>query len=171
MITLDLVRDLFDHMQWADAEVWTAVEAWRKEAEPGPKAERLMTLLQHLHDVQHSFLLMWTTGGRTSREQLTPEELQEWARAFYAGAGPFLASFDIARSHDIVTMPWLPYFEKQLGRTLQQPTFAETLVQVPMHSTYHRGQINALLRELGGTPPLVDYIAWVWLGKPAPVWP
>lgn len=37
-------------------------------------------------------------------------------------------------------------------------------------STYHRGQANSRLRELGGKPPLVDYIAWIWFGRPAPRW-
>jgi uncharacterized damage-inducible protein DinB len=40
-----------------------------------------------------------------------------------------------------------------------------------MHTVYHRGQVNARVRALGGEPPLVDYIAWLWLGRPAPEWP
>ena len=44
-------------------------------------------------------------------------------------------------------------------------------MQVALHSTYHRGQINARIRELGGEPPLTDFIAWVWAGKPQPSWP
>jgi len=35
----------------------------------------------------------------------------------------------------------------------------------------HRGQVAARLREIGGEPPLVDFIAWVRLGRPEPVWP
>ena len=38
------------------------------------------------------------------------------------------------------------------------------------HSTYHRGQINTRFRELGGEPAMVDFIAWVWLGKPKSEW-
>jgi uncharacterized damage-inducible protein DinB len=44
------------------------------------------------------------------------------------------------------------------------------MFQVTSHSTHHRGQVNARLRALGGEPPLVDYIAWVWFGKPAADW-
>ena len=43
------------------------------------------------------------------------------------------------------------------------------MLQVALHSMYHRGQINARLRDFGGNPPLVDFIAWVWLGRPAAV--
>lgn len=46
----------------------------------------------------------------------------------------------------------------------------ETMIQVAMHSQYHRGQINTRLRELGAEPPLVDYIAWIWFGRPDAAW-
>jgi len=39
-----------------------------------------------------------------------------------------------------------------------------------MHSTHHRGQVNARLRELGGEPPLADFIVWLWWGRPAASW-
>lgn len=67
-------------------------------------------------------------------------------------------------------MPWVPAYEQQLGRTFASPTLAETAFQVTSHSTYHRGQVNTRMRELGGEPPLVDFIAWVWFGKPAAEW-
>jgi len=53
-----------------------------------------------------------------------------------------------------------------LGQETEPASLAETLFQVPAHSTYHRGQVNALIRNAGGEPPLVDFIVWVWLGKP-----
>jgi hypothetical protein len=62
------------------------------------------------------------------------------------------------------------HFAEQLSRPLQAPTLTDTPVQLPSHSTYHCGQVNARLRELGGDPPLVNYIAWVWFGPPEPIW-
>jgi uncharacterized damage-inducible protein DinB len=38
------------------------------------------------------------------------------------------------------------------------------------HSTYHRGQVNSILRQLGAEPPLTDFIAYLWLGRPDPDW-
>ncbi|HLG57803.1 MAG TPA: hypothetical protein VI485_20835 [Vicinamibacterales bacterium] len=38
------------------------------------------------------------------------------------------------------------------------------------HSTYRRGQVNERFREVGGEPPLVDDIAWIWFGRPEPDW-
>ena len=44
------------------------------------------------------------------------------------------------------------------------------MIQVAMHTAYHRGQINTRVRELGGEPKLVDFIAWIWYGKPKADW-
>jgi uncharacterized damage-inducible protein DinB len=39
-----------------------------------------------------------------------------------------------------------------------------------MHSAYHRGQVASQLRELGGEPPLTDFVAWIWLDRPPADW-
>ena len=52
-----------------------------------------------------------------------------------------------------------------------RPYYAESLVQVAMHTTYHRGQVATQIRALGGEPPLTDFVAWIWIGKPEPSWP
>ena len=158
-------RDLYAHMQWADAEVWRATGEIRDE--------KLHKLMMHVHAVQYAFLGMWrgeAVDGKALYIDRTPEELQSWAREYYAALDDELPRLE-QRLGDIVEMPWLPHFEKQLGRSLTRPTVEETLIQVPAHSTYHRGQANLRLREAGGEPPLVDFIAWVWFGKPEPRWP
>ncbi len=70
----------------------------------------------------------------------------------------------------IVALPWAEMAAARMGQTPAASTMAETLQQVSMHSAYHRGQVNTRLREIGAEPPLVDFIAWVWLGKPAAQW-
>lgn len=168
MITIALARELFRHMQWADAEVWRALTPEARDD------RKLMKYLRHLHATQYAFQAMWTGGEELTaadlREKFDPAVLREWARAYYPQADAFLANLESDHLTEIVVMPWLPQFAEQLGRPLQAPTLADTLVQLPAHSTYHRGQINARLREIGGQPPMVDYIAWVWFGRPEPNW-
>jgi uncharacterized damage-inducible protein DinB len=36
------------------------------------------------------------------------------------------------------------------------------------HSTYHRGQVASLMRQLGATPPATDYLIFLDEGAPAP---
>jgi uncharacterized damage-inducible protein DinB len=169
MITLPLARDLFRHMQWADAAMWRAIVA----TDGASTDERLMKIVLHLHAVQRFFLLMWRNIEADPQEiysERSPAAMLEWARAYYPEAEAFLAA-DELQLESIVHMPWLQHFEEQLGRSLQSPTLSETLVQLPSHSTYHRGQVNLRLRDIGGEPPLVDYITWIWYSRPEPIWP
>ena len=162
-------RDLFGHMEWADAEVWRVARALPNAFDD----ERLMRLFMHLHAVQHAFFGMWHDTPADPEHlyaKRTPDELLAFARSYYPRAAELIAASE-SRLGDTVHMPWLAQFEQQLGRSLNQPTLADTFVQVPMHSAYHRGQINTRIRELGGEPPLVDYIAWIWFGRPAAEWP
>ena len=41
---------------------------------------------------------------------------------------------------------------------------------VVLHTQHHRGQISARLREVGGEPPTVDFIVWLWTGRPGAAW-
>ena len=82
----------------------------------------------------------------------------------------FLGGVDETELGEDLPNPWRERLEESFGRSLKDPTLAETIFQVTSHSTYHRGQINRNLRQLGGEPPQVDYIAWVWFGKPKTKW-
>lgn len=157
-------RDLYAHMQWADAEVWRALGSIEDD--------KIHGLLLHLHVVQRAFFLMWTDGPLNPEELYAKKDaamLQAFARETYRLIDDELPRLE-ARLGDIVQMPWLPVFEQQLGRKLNAPTMQETLIQVPSHATYHRGQVNLRLREAGGEPPNVDFITWIWFGRPSPNW-
>jgi uncharacterized damage-inducible protein DinB len=156
-------------MEWADARVWTA--ALRTE----PADPRLHHVLSHVHIVQRAFLTMWTNGDigaavERTKELHTLPDLLAWARTYYPEAHAFLDAATDDRLAAPLQMPWAAQIEASLGRPPASTTLAETFLQVTSHSTYHRGQVNARLRELGVEPPLVDYIAWLWAGRPAPEW-
>jgi uncharacterized damage-inducible protein DinB len=169
-LSIDFLRQLFRHMEWADAEVWRAVLAHQ----PAARDARLRDLLTHLHRTQRLFLLVWqkqlldTAWGKA--DFATAADLRAWAHTYYPEVNRFLETLDESALRATVSMPWIKTFEAQLGRSFSTPTLAETIFQVPSHSTYHRGQVNARLREVGGEPPLVDYIAWIWFGRPEPDW-
>jgi uncharacterized damage-inducible protein DinB len=47
---------------------------------------------------------------------------------------------------------------------------ADGIVQVAMHTQHHRGQLMTRLKDFGGEPANVDYVIWLWKGKPAADW-
>jgi uncharacterized damage-inducible protein DinB len=167
--TLDALRELLRHMEWADATVWRAALGHP----PAVHDARLRDLLLHLHGVQRAFLGMWTSAPlqfAKSDQFADLTAVQAWSQPYYQELADFLSTVGADSLDRIIDMPWLAEFEARTGRSFTRPTLAETMFQVTSHSTYHRGQVNARLREVGGEPPLVDYIAWVWFGKPEPEW-
>jgi uncharacterized damage-inducible protein DinB len=137
-------------MEWADARMWRAVAR-----HTGPADEKLGTLNT------------WTAQPMAFREITDFQSLdavREWARPYYAAAFQFLDAVDEARLEEAIEMPWVA------GAGFEKPAMNETMFQVTSHSTYHRGQVNMRLRQLGLESVNVDYIMWLWKGRPQPKW-
>jgi uncharacterized damage-inducible protein DinB len=75
----------------------------------------------------------------------------------------FLTELPESRLRERILIPWL----KDSPFTV---TLAQALVQVTMHSQYHRGQNATRLRELGGKPPTTDFVLWLLKGRPKAEW-
>jgi uncharacterized damage-inducible protein DinB len=163
------LTELYHHMEWADATVWASVVA----TENGQTDTKLREYLYHLHLVQRAFLRLWRGEPREAPYPTFDDarSLLEWGRAYYDEALAYLSTLSEEKLSEDMPLPWADMIERRLGRAPQTTTIAETALQVALHSLYHRGQINARLRELGVEPPLVDYVAWIWLGRPDAEWP
>ena len=164
---LQLFRELYDHMQWADAVVWRAALAHPAAADDKTLRDRFV----HTHMVQRAFLSIWRAQEPHWPEFASLPEVARWARGYHREVRAHLDALDDAALDRAVILPWAAHLTERFGRHPLPTTMRETMLQVPMHSTYHRGQINTRLRELGAEPPLTDYIAWLWMGKPAAEWP
>lgn len=153
-------------MAWADATVWRAVLAAVPTADDRTVRERLW----HIHMVQRAFFAIWN-GSAQDRSELASfahlNELATWGLAYHDEVAPYLAALNATSLEAKVHLPWAERLVAILGIEPADPTLRETLLQVVMHSQYHRGQVNMRLRELGIEPPLVDYVAWIWIGRPA----
>jgi len=168
VFTTELIRDLYSHMEWADALLWRAV----LESPAAGNAE-VRDRLMHIHMTQRAFLQVWKKQELDHYQSMTfatTADLYAWARPYYPQLADFLAALVPSRFIEPAPVPWAKYFVPD-GHEAAITTLGEAMLQVTSHSTYHRGQLNTRLRDLGAEPPLVDYIGWVWLGRPAPAWP
>jgi len=164
-----LLRRALRHMEWADARVWEGVlglDAF--EADAGTH-ERL----HHLHTVQRAYTGIWR--GRTLELPQASEfpdlaSLCAWAREGHAGLAGWAESLDSVRLDRPVEFPWAEKIAERWDEA-GPVTLAESVLQVTSHTAHHRGQVVARIRELGGEPPLIDFVAWLWQGRPAPEWP
>jgi uncharacterized damage-inducible protein DinB len=163
------LTELYRHMEWADATVWQAVPL-----DTAPD-QRLRGWLVHIHVVQRAFLHVWTNqpireAFREPDEFETMADVRSWAQPYYREASAFVAGLTPEQLAQPVVLPWAAELAQHLGREPGPSTLGDTCFQVTSHSTYHRGQVNARLREIGAEPPLVDYIAWLWFDRPEARW-
>lgn len=165
MASLENTTLLLQHMQWADNEVWKKVLSF----EAAQNDERIKNLFYHLHQVQYAFYFLW---NEAPIEIPKPEEfadlksIAKWGYAYQQKLIEFLASTKANEKDKVIQIPWSVFVERKIKQKVVPATLEETMLQVALHSTYHRGQINIRFRELGGEPPTVDFIVWIWLGKP-----
>jgi uncharacterized damage-inducible protein DinB len=89
--------------------------------------------------------------------------LKRYAKSYHEEALDFVSRLSDSELERLVVGPW--FKDPPISVSV-----AQALTQATIHSHYHRGQHASRLRELGGTPPLTDFIVWHWKGKPEPVW-
>jgi uncharacterized damage-inducible protein DinB len=157
------LQELYGHQEWADAEHWRAFEAHPPALEDKAIRERLL----HIHLVQHGFL--WVTGPRTEQFSMkkiedfsTMADLKTYAQRGLAELREALKAFSSVQIEEVIEVPWF--------RPPARISRRQALTQAAMHSHYHRGQNATRLRELGGTPPMTDFIVWLKNGQPPAQW-
>ena len=155
------VCDLLAHSEWANAVFF---HAWAKS--PARENEEMRRRVRHMVGVQAGFLCVFKGEPFSIPPDGPPpsfEELQARAVASHANLREFVQSLDGTALARTVHIPWFP----------DPPciiTIAEALVQVAMHTQHHRGQLMTRLKDFGGEPKNVDWIIWLWKGRPEARW-
>jgi len=155
--------ELYAHQEWADAEHWRAIEAHPAALADKAIRERLL----HIHLVQHGF--SWVTA-RTRPEFVfrkledfpSMADLKNYAQQGLIEMRERLQDTEQDRMEEVIEVPWF--------KPLLKISVRQALTQAAMHSHYHRGQNATRLRELGGVPPMTDFIVWLQNGQPSGQW-
>lgn len=155
------LRLLFEFNSWANARILHAVETLAPEQYArnlGSSHGGIHGTIVHTMGAEDIWLKRWN-GDSPSR--------------FY-GASDF-SGFDAVRERWAVVDAALLAFARSLGadaeaqrvisyNDLKRNAYAQPLWQlmqhVANHSTYHRGQVVTMLRQLGAAPPATDLIAF-----------
>jgi uncharacterized damage-inducible protein DinB len=157
---LDLLTSLTHHQSWADATLLTAVQAHPDSVHD----EQILKTLHHIVMVQRlypsRFLDRPFDKEKESQRRESFDQLVQLYRATHEELLAFVTNLTEADLERRFELPALK----------SQPTIAEGLTQIVMHSQNHRGQCLTRLRENGAKPPTLDYILWA-KDRPAPAWP
>ena len=161
-------KALIRHMEWADALIWKTVLSLSSLEHDGWIRERL----HHVHSTQ------WAYGQLLRGQPVEIPALNSfpdlrsiglWARQFYVMESARFERLDETELQRKVDFPQTAEIVKRFG-SAASPTVGESILQLIMHTTYHRGQLCRRLREAGGEPPSTDFISWIWMQRPPAAW-
>ena len=157
-ISLSALRELFAHNYWArDRQLQTCAGLTDEQflCPLGSSFPSVRDTLVHLLAVEWLWLERWR--GRSPRVLLPPEDF------------PTLAA--VGARWTAVEQEMKEYLASLPEEVLEQPmtcmstrgntwTYAlwRMMVHLLEHQSYHRGQVTALLRQLGIEPPKVDFL-------------
>jgi uncharacterized damage-inducible protein DinB len=149
---LEMSRDLIAHKGHADTLLLDAI---RKHPAAAADAE-IVALLHHtLVASRFWFLTISGTSFVLERETAAPDALDALIGSYAAAQRDeeaWIARATVADLERVLENRLIPG-----GRC----TVAQGIMQVCLHSHGHRAQAAKMLRQLGGAPPMTDFILWL----------
>jgi len=167
-VTPEQIRELYDFNAWANGRVFDSCAVLTPEQFAraiGSSYPSVRETLAHIVTGEWVWLELWL--GRThsaSDRQSYASQFTDIAsiRAGWSAVEkerrPFLNALTAASLERVIE------YTSLMGNRCAY-TLCRMMQHVVNHSTYHRGQVTTLLRQLGAQPPATDYLRYFdWLG-------
>lgn len=155
------VTKLFNYNRWANAKVLESASTLTEEElmrKLGGSFPSVLGTLGHLHAAEWVWLErlkgVSPPGLPLAREAPTLSVLKEKWSAVEAGQKAFVESLTDARMDEKVS------YRNVKGEPWTYG-LSELLVHIVNHSTYHRGQVATMFRQLGKKPAATDYLLFL----------
>lgn len=146
------LQRMLRHMGWADDQIQ---EALRASTGTGLTPEKAVQLYAHVVAAEHIWLARLEerdTGSVPVFPDWDMDKAADMSRQTVAGYERLLERTE--RWEQIIV------YKNTAGAEFRT-AFADMITHVFLHGSYHRGQINLLLRDAGAEPVNVDYITFV----------
>jgi len=151
-VNISDVRNLFAYDEWANSRLTVAAAQLTSEEftrELGASFGSVRGTLIHIMWGEKRWLQRWVDGSALpdppTHEFKDPASLQDGWSHLVNDRRAFVAKLTEER------------LQSSMDNRGQTYTVAELIQHVTNHSTYHRGQVVLLLRQLGHSPPATDY--------------
>jgi uncharacterized damage-inducible protein DinB len=157
---LDAIRLLYDYTKWADGRMFEAVskltpEQWTKDLGSSLKSARDTAV--HLVSAQWIWLSRWK-GTSPAAMWAAPEfPTQASLKDKQEPLSAELAAFVAAQTEESVAKPVA--YKNLKGDPMSYP-LGQLMLHAVNHSTYHRGQVTTLIRQLGAQPLSSDLVVY-----------
>ena len=158
MTRIDEIRQLYEFNRWANHRMLEAAGTLPAEQftrDLGSSFPSVRDTLAHMLSAEWIWLARLhgssPTGGPEGWATSALEQLKRhWADVEREQAA-FLAGLAESRLDEVLD------YRNTAGKPFREPLW-QILRHVVNHSTYHRGQVTTMLRQLGASPPATDLI-------------
>lgn len=161
-MVLEYIRELLTYQEWADCEFF---KRWR-ELERAGEDQAIKKLTDHFTTVQTFFLYALQKQQSDLPDRNAPPrsvpELLAGNRQNHLQLKNYVSSLTEESLSLTLDVPWFP------GNF--RPTVSEILMQIIMHTQHHRAQVLQSLAAYGEKSIIIDWISWVFRGKPVANW-
>ena len=154
------IEELFAYNRWANERVLDAIEALDDEAftrDLGGSFPSVRDTLAHVIGAEWIWLQRWKGTSPTR----PPDD---WDSADLTRLRRFYAEVEAEQGAFIASLTDADLDREIFYRTLSGQAYSNRLWQLLRHlinhSSYHRGQITMMLRQLGATPAATDLILY-----------
>lgn len=136
---------------WANKKTLLAMEALEKPD------KMCLKWFSHIISAQDIWLARLLNESIDDIPVWQEQSLEECQVAFKESHASWQKWLNMAQDHHFQDTC---YYQTTTGES-HQSRIGDIVTHVINHGTHHRGQILARLRELGQTPPSLDFIFWV----------
>jgi uncharacterized damage-inducible protein DinB len=166
-MTLEEIKVLWGFNAWADGLVFDAVARLSpQQYQPDMQSSHggILGTLAHIVSAERGWLARWTNDRPMQQLSLQDVASVEELRGHWQQVGEkmqqFLGTLSDAKLQELMTTT------SQTGQVTNP--YWQMIQHVVDHSSYHRGQIVTMLRQLGVTPPSTGLIRFYRdMAKPA----
>ena len=162
------VQELYAYNRWANRRVLDTAErlsADELSKDLGSSFASVQATLVHILSSEWIWLSRWRgtspTGAPKAWDLSTLDAVRARWQEVEAGQAEFVKGLSKASLSEVLE------YKNLQGQTFREP-LGQMLRHVVNHSTYHRGQIATLIRQLGHTPVSTDLIRFYREGGGAP---
>lgn len=167
-MNVEEIRRLFSYTEWANVRILACVRVLDGEQFTRHIESSFPTIRDTL---AHIAMAEWVWLRRWSGE--SPAGPPQWAHeASLETIETNLLAIGRERNVLLTTLAEEDLQRELSYRTMSGDSFAtplgDLMVHVTNHSSYHRGQLTTMLRQVGASPPATDLIVFLREQTPAP---
>jgi uncharacterized damage-inducible protein DinB len=161
------IQELFAYDRWASRQLLDGLAAVTPETltkDLGSSFPSIRDTLAHLIGAEWIWLRRWKgTSPRAMPEGWGGSGLAD-LRARFDEVGAEVREYVAGLSEP--DLDRVVHYETLKGEAFSSPLW-QLLRHVANHSSYHRGQVVTMLRQVGAKPPSTDLVLWYRKGKPS----